>query len=409
MAEFVVKLADERGRIQQRVESGASIAELRERFSHQGFLVCDVQPRGLLTSGEATGGRRKRVSLDEFVIFNSQFLTLIKAGLPILTALELLSAQQKNENFRAALEDVRHRVKGGEPISVAFAAQGIASRIYHTTLLAGEKSGNLEEVLARYIGYQRISMSFRKKLLASLVYPALLVTAMLVLFAVLVLYVVPKFAELYSSLNATLPPITQFMLDLGTTSRVYVPFAIVGLVVAVFLFWRWSRTASGAEYVDNVRMKLPLLGPIWSKYQIAMFARMLSTLLSGGLPLVHSLETAGSSMESPVVAKAVSLVGERVREGRPLAASMQETGAFPELAVGMVTVGESTGALPQMLNSVAEFYEEDVQTALSAALALIEPLVLITMGTVVATVLISLYLPIFQLGSQAGAGSGVVR
>ncbi len=402
MAEFLVKMADERGRVLQQVESARTAAEVRERFSVQGFLVYDVQPRGLL-SGDVSI-RRKKIKLEEFVIFNQQFLTLIRAGLPILTALDLLGKQQRNENFRGVLDEVRRRVKTGESLSQAFEAQKMASRIYTTTLLAGEKSGNLEEVLQRYVTFQRISITFRKKLMASLVYPVLLVTAMLVLLSVLILYVVPQFGRLYSELGAELPAITQVMLALGTGAQKYALVIVGGLILIGIGIARWSQSEAGATRIDRVRLGLPLLGGIWLKYQIAMFARMLSTLLQGGLPLVSALETAGSSMESRSIAQAVSSAAVRVREGRSLARSLEETATFPELSIGMVEVGESTGALPGMLTSVAEFYEEDVQTALAAALSLIEPLILMFMGLVVALVLLSLYLPIFNLAAAAGAG-----
>src|SRR5882724_332262 len=226
MAEFVVKMADERGRMLQQIETGHTASELRERFALQGFLVYDVRPRGLLSGGEVSVTKR-RVKLDQFVIFNSQFVTLIRAGLPIPTALELLAKQQKNAYFRGVLEDVRLRVKGGEALSQAFEAQNIASKIYTTTLLAGEKSGNLEEVLNRYIAFQRVSMTFRKKLAASLIYPALLVSGMTVLFGVLVLFVVPRFAQLYEELHAQLPPITAFLLEFGKNVQTYLPLIMV--------------------------------------------------------------------------------------------------------------------------------------------------------------------------------------
>ncbi len=406
MAEFIVKMADERGRMLQQIETGHSATELRERFAHQGFLVYDVKPRGLLTGADVTVRRNKKVKLDQFVVFNSQFVTLIRAGLPIPTALELLGKQQKDPYFQTVIADVRQRVKSGEALSSAFEAQNIASKIYTTTLLAGEKSGNLEEVLTRYIAFQRVTMTFKKKLIASLIYPALLVCGMMVLFSVLVLFVVPRFAALYADLHAELPSITQFLLNFGTTAQAYFPVIAVVLAAIGFGFWKWRSTEAGSAAIDRFRLSLPVMGGIWLKYQVSMFARMMSTLLLGGLPLVPALETAGSSMESRVIARGLTQAAQKVREGSPLARSLEGTGIFPELAIGMVDVGESTGALPQMLSSVAEFFEEDVQTSLTAALSLVEPIILIVMGIVVAFVLIALYLPIFNLGAAAGAASG---
>jgi type IV pilus assembly protein PilC len=398
MAEFLVKIADEHGRVLEQVQSGISEQDIRDRFLQQGYLVYWVKNRSLWR--RRILGRRKRVKTDQFVIFNQQFLTLIKAGLPILKSLDLLTKRQRNADFKSMLENVQARVKSGELLSDAFAAQGAISKIYTTTLLAGERSGNLEEVLARFIAFQRITQSFRKKLISSLIYPALLVTALVVMLTFLMAYVVPQFAELYASLNADLPSITVFMLGIGTAIRHYYYIILAVLIAIVVGGGLWARSERGSRILDAMRYRLPVFGPVWMKYQIAMFSRTLATLLSGGLPLVPSLETASHSINSFKVAQSVDHASRRVREGRSLSFSLEETEFFPDLAIEMVEVGESTGALPAMLNSVAEFYEEDVQTALAAALQLIEPIILIFMGLTVALVLISLYLPIFSLGAR---------
>jgi len=403
MAEYLVNTADERGHVAEHVEHGASIAEVRDRFAQQGLLVTSIKPRGIL--GKAGPARQKKLKLEQFVIFNQQFLTLIHAGLPILHGLDLLSKRQKNRYLRSILDNVRQRVRTGELLSEAFrhAAPGAVSKVYTTTLLAGEKSGNLEEVLGRFIAFQRVALAFRKKLIASLIYPALLVTMVLVMFTFLLSYVVPQFQTLYSQLgNATLPSITLFVLGVGEVAKHWFWAIIGGLALAIFITWRWAKTDAGSTAIDRFRLAIPIAGDIWLKYQVAIFSRTMSTLLSGGLPLVQALETAGSSVESKLISNAVLQSVQKVREGRPLSRSLEETGIFPELSFEMIEVGESTGALPAMLTSVAEFLEEDVQTALSAALSLIEPVILVVMGVVVATVLIALYLPIFSLGAQAG-------
>jgi type IV pilus assembly protein PilC len=346
------------------------------------------------------GRRRKSLKTDQFVIYNQQFLTLIKAGLPILKSLSILSKRQKNPAVKAMLENIQDRVKSGELLSEAWEAQGAVSKIYTTTLLAGERSGNLEEVLARFIAFQRITVSFRKKLISSLWYPALLLTALTVMLTFLMTYVVPQFADLYGSLNAKLPAMTVFMLSIGRAIQNYYYIILLVLAGLVFSVMFWARSERGSQTLDAVRYKLPILGEIWMKYQIAMFSRTLSTLLTGGLPLVPSLETASHSINSFKIASNVEYAAKRVREGRALSASLEETQFFPDLAIEMIEVGESTGALPAMLNSVAEFYEEDVQNSLATAMQLIEPAILIFMGITVAIVLLSLYLPIFSLGAQ---------
>lgn len=396
MAEFVIKVADERGHIQEQIHSAATAEELRQRFIQAGFYVYSVKTHGLLG-----GGKKKKVKLDTFIIFNQQFLTLVRAGLPILGSLEMLAKSQKNPSFAAQLMDVAQRVKTGESLSAAFEAQGGFPVIYTTTLLAGERSGNLEEVLDRFLSFQRVSLAFRKKLTASLIYPGLLITLVIGMFIFLITFVVPRFAQLYDQMGNSLPTITVMLMAIGKQAQHYMLYVIPAAALAAYGVMRWSKTPSGADRVDSVRTRLPLFGNIWLKYQVALFSRTLSTLLQGGLPLVPSLETAANSISSRRTAKAVFSSVTSVREGKSLAKSLQQTKVFPELSTEMIEVGESTGALPQMLNSVAEFFEEDVQTALTASLALIEPAILMVMGVVVVFILIALYLPIFSLGQMS--------
>ena len=398
MAEFLVKVADEQGHLRQQVEHGYSEAEVHDRFVQQGYLVYWVKPKTLLTGG---GGRgRGKLRQATFLIFNQQFLTLIKAGLPILTALDLLIKRQRDKTLLQLLENVRERVKGGELLSDAFAAQQVFPKMYTTSLLAGEKSGNMEEVLSRYISYQRMVQTFRKKLMVSLVYPALLVSVVTVMLIFLITFVVPKFADLFNNLGADLPVITVFMLSLGLNAQKYGWIVAVALVVGVVLLLRWRRSDSGAERIDRFLLSLPLIGEIRLKYQVANFSRILGTLLQGGLPLVPAMETAAESLSSRQMLNGVNAASDRVKEGQSLAHALESQKLFPDLAVEMLEVGESTGALPAMLASVAEFYEEDVQTALGAAMALIEPMILIIMAVFVGGILISLYMPIFTLGAN---------
>ena len=399
MAEFVIKLADERGRVQEQVQTAASAEELRARFTHAGYHVFSVKAR----AGMGGIGRRK-VKLEPFLIFNEQFLTLIRAGLPILGSLEMLGKIQKNPNFAAQIEDVAGRIRTGEPLSAAFEAQTGFPVMYTTTLLAGERSGNLNEVLERYVSFQKVALAFRKKLIASLIYPTLLLTLVIGLMIFLLAVVVPQFAVLYDEMGSQLPQMTLLLLAFGKWLQHY--FLWIGLVGAVVgtVAYRFSITERGRDVVDGIRVGLPVFGKIWLKYQVGLFSRTLSTLLTGGLSLVPSLETAARSIDSQRVSKAVMASIGTVREGKSLAESLANTGVFPDLASEMITVGEQTGALPQMLNSVAEFFEEDVATALAAALALIEPAILVVMGVVVVFILISLYLPIFSLGQAGGTG-----
>jgi len=404
MADFLIKLADERGHIFERTEAGYSESEVRDRFMQQGFLVYWVKPHGLFTAGRVRVSKPRKVKLDQFVIFNQQFITLIKAGLPIVQALDLLARRQRNPFFRTLLENVRDRVRGGELLSDAFAAQGVFPKIYSTTILAGEKSGNLEETLTRYVAFQKLALSFRRKVISSMIYPSLLITGVVVLLGVLVQFVIPRFSELYKELDRPLPPLTVFTLTFLLQVKAYLPFIVIAVVGGGFLLWRWAKTDTGGEEIDRFKVRLVLFGDIWLKYQVAVFSRMLSTLLAGGLSLVPALETASQSMQSRLIAKSITGATQAVREGRPLSKSMEDSKVFPELAVEMIEVGESTGALPTMLNSVAEFYEDDVETALTRAMSLIEPAILIFMGFVVGFILLSLYMPVFSIGASGIGG-----
>ncbi|HWD99913.1 MAG TPA: type II secretion system F family protein, partial [Bryobacteraceae bacterium] len=261
----------------------------------------------------------------------------------------------------------------------------------------GEKSGSLVEVLERYISYQKLSISVRKKVLVSLMYPSVLILLVILLMVFLVTYVVPSFATLYSSMDAQLPTVTLYLIAIGTTARSYVLLGAAAVFGLIGLFVWWSKGEAAREKIDRVKVKTPLFGDIWVKYQVAQFSRVLSTLLTGGIPLVQGLETAGDSLGTPLLGKMLEKAGKMVREGQPLSSSLAKTGIFPELSVDMIEVGESTGALPAMLTSVAEFYEDDVNTKMTAALSLIEPAIMIFMGMFVAFVLIALYLPIFSL------------
>jgi len=393
MAEFVIKLADERGHVQEQVQTAATAEELRARFSHAGYHVYSVRARGGLVLG-----RPRKVKLEPFLIFNQQFLTLIRAGLPILGSIQMLGKIQKNAAFSSQIEDVSTRVKRGEALSAAFEAQSGFPLMYTTTLLAGERSGNLPEVLERYVNFQKVALALRKKLIGSLIYPCVLLTLVCGLLTFMITVVVPQFAQLYDQLGSKLPALTVDLLNFGKFMQYNILWLALAVLTIAVAGYRFAITERGRDFIDGVRVKLPVFGKIWTKYQVALFSRTLSTLLTGGLPLVPSLETAARSISSRRVSKAVQSSIGTVSEGKSLAESLARTKVFPGLASEMITVGEQTGALPQMLNSVAEFFEEDVATALAAALALIEPAILIVMGCVVVFILISLYLPIFSMG-----------
>lgn len=396
MPEYALKYADARGEIHQEIVEAGSEQEIRDRMGQQGFLVYSVRPRAALGLAPKTG-RRRKLDLEKFLIFNQQFITLFRAGLPILKCLDLLGERLTDPKLSPVIREIRDDVRKGSLLSEAFQRQQIFPAIYVTSIMAGERSGALGEVLERYLAYQRLVLAVRKKILLSLIYPSVLVVLVIGLIVFLVTFVVPRFAELYSTTNAALPAPTRILISVGLAAEQFIAGGAVTVALLILGGRYYFRTEAGRAVADRIKASTPLLGEIWLKYQVAQLARLLATLLSGGIPLVQGMETASQSINSPLLRGALSDAQKRVREGQSLSGALASTGLFPGLAIDMIEVGESTGALPQMLNSVAEFYEDDVNTRMQAALSLIEPSIMIFMGLFVAFVLVSLYLPIFSL------------
>ena len=403
MPEFVLKYADPRGAAGEQVVEARTEQEARERYQQQGYLIYSVKPKaglGALGRSASGAGRAGKLDMEKFLIFNQQFVTLFRAGLPILKCLDLLVERLTDNKLGRYAAEVREDVRRGALLSEAFEKQGVFPPIYVTSVMAGEKSGALGDVLERFVSYQRLALSVRKKILVSLLYPAVLICLVTALVVFLVTYVVPNFATLYTSLSAELPAPTRILIAVGTTARNYILVGAGALFALIAAGRLYLRTERGQAIRDRILMKLPLAGEVWLKYQVAQFARLLATILTGGIPLVQGLETASRSLNSPLFRDALARAQKSVREGQTLSSSLKATGIFPGLSIDMAEVGESTGALPQMLASVAEFYEEDVNTRMSAMMSLIEPAIMLSMGLFVAFVLISLYLPIFSLADR---------
>jgi type IV pilus assembly protein PilC len=404
MAEFVCKVADSAGRVFSQVEPAQTVLEARQKLADRGLYVYSVRPRTGLLDQLLRRRRDRVVGGTDFLIFNQQFNTLIKAGLPILRALDLLAERAASPRLRPMLGDVRERVREGALLSEALSQQGLFPKVYTTAVLAGEKSGNLTGVLDYYIAYQRVTTGFRNRLKVALVYPSILVIAVTLILSFLVTYVIPEFARLYAELNVPLPALSQAMLAVALPLRSHILVVLPAVVVVALAVVFWSRSERGSLVLERFRPRVPVLGDIWLKAQIAQFVRTLSTLLTGGTPLVGALSTAAESVGSRLLSRGISQAAEGVRQGQSLHASLAATRLMPGLALEMIEVGEASGALPAMLTSVAEFYEEEVNLRLARVLAIVEPAILVLMALVVAVILISLYLPIFSLSVGARPG-----
>ncbi|MGA7623125.1 MAG: type II secretion system F family protein, partial [Candidatus Acidiferrales bacterium] len=374
----------------------------RQKLSERGYHVFSIKNEFNILSYFSSASRARNVQVNDFLIFNQQFNTLIKAGLPILRALDLLAERAAAPRLRPVLQDVRQKVRDGALLSEALEARGSFPPVYVTAITAGERSGNLTGVLDQYISYLRVSSGFKKALVTALIYPAILVIAVVVTMAYLVTYAMPQFAKLYQDLGIKLPSITQFMLAIAVPLRNYFLIVFAVLVVVAFVIFAWTRSQQGALAIDRLKPKIPVFGDIWLKSQIAQFVRTLSTLLAGGTPLVAGLETSARAIGSRLIATSVQGAAARVREGKTLHESLADTRLIPDLALEMIEVGEASGALAAMLTSVAEFYEEEVSTRLQRTLIWISPAILVIMAVVVGFILISLYLPLFSLQMTSG-------
>jgi type IV pilus assembly protein PilC len=401
MGQFHCRVADADGRVFSHVEPASSLEEARQKLVDRGLYVYSVESRGGRLAALVRQKSGRQIGGSEFLILNQQFNTLIKAGLPILKSLDLLATRASSPKLRPVISQVRDRVREGKSLSEAVAEAGVFSKVYSTAILAGEKSGNLPGVLDYYIAYQRVSTGVRKKIIASLAYPALLISVAVIIVTYLVTGVIPKFALLYRDMNVELPAPTRLLIAITVDYR----YAVFGMAVllavtgaGVFL---WSRSEEGGAAFDRFKFRLPVIGDTLLKFQVAQFSRTLSTLLTGGTPLVAGLQTASDAITSKLLRSTIDQSTQMVREGESLHGALASKGIVPELALDMIEVGESSGALAPMLNSVAEFYEEEVNLRLTALVSLIEPLLLIFMGLLIAFILISLYLPIFSF-SMAG-------
>ena len=404
MAEFVCKVGDTSGRVFQQLETAQSEGEARQKLAERGLYVFSVRKHfGLATQLGEAGGKRK-IRPQDFLVFNQQFNTLVKAGLPILKALDLLAERAAAPQLRPILAEVRQRVRDGALLSEALREQGSFPPVYVTVIAAGERSGNLTGVLDQYIAYLRVSTGFRSGLITTLIYPAVLVATAILVITYVVTYAMPKFAELYRELGITLPAPTRILLTVAEPLRAYfLAFAIAVGTAALGIFL-WTRSHAGALAIDRFKPRLPVLGEVWLKAQVAQFTRTLGTLLAGGTPLVPALHTSSAAIDSTLISTSVESAADRVKEGKSLHESLAGTRLIPELALEMIEVGEASGSLSAMLTSVAEFYEEEVGIRLQRTLTWIPIVILVIMAVVVGFILISLYLPMFSL--QIGASGG---
>jgi type IV pilus assembly protein PilC len=401
--EFQCRLGTPQGEVVEGIYVAESESRLRHELEEKGLFVLDIRARGALGGFAVPGiggllGRNRKVSSREFLVFNQELATLLKAGLPLVQSLDILRRSVPNATFKAVLDDVYERVRAGTSLSEAFEAHAtLFPGVYTASLMAGEKSGNLDQVLRRFIAYVKIIGNVRRKTLSALMYPIILMGLSIVVVAVIMVKVVPAFADFYGDFGAQLPFITRVLIMISDTIRNNLLWIVLIGGGVGFGIWRWFKMPGQRVRLHAALMRAPIIGGTVTKFATSQLARTLATLLSGGIPLVTALDVASRAVGNRAMARHVGVVTREVREGQPLAIAMNTRGVFPDVAVKMVEVGEATGALQDMLNALADFYDEDIETTLSRFVTLVEPLMLVIMGLVIAVLLLALYMPVFQL------------
>jgi len=398
--EFRCRLASPNGEIVEGVYIAETEARLRHELEDKGLFVLSLQPKHAIAGVSLHMPQRKAISTREFLVFNQELATLLKAGMPLVQSLDLLKRRVTSPAFRHVLDDVHEKVRSGTALSDAFAAHGsLFPSVYTASLLAGERSGNLDAVLRRFVEYTKIIATVKRKTVSALVYPAILVSLAIVLVSIIVLKVVPAFADFYGTFGAQLPLSTRVILAISDFLRSQFILILATLGIAIVATLSWVRQPGQQARFDHLLLRLPMLGQVARKFATSQMARTLATLLGGGLPLVNALEIAARSVGNRYMAAQLDIVSLRVREGQSFAAALEARHVFPEVAVKMAEVGESTGALQEMLNTVADFYDEEIATTMERFITLVEPVLLVFMGLVIAGLLLALYMPLFQLSS----------
>lgn len=396
MPEFIVRVGTQDGEVVERHVHAVTARAAQEELSRQGLHVFEAR-RGAMSLRDLFPRTGKIIKTDRFLLFNQELLALVRAGLPIIQSFDIMLERQKNLRFRQVLTEIREKIKSGIALSDAFASYGPAfPPIYSTSLRAGERSGDLEGVLRRFLRYQKMILNLRKRVVGALVYPVILIVLSMGMVFIMVTFVIPKFADFFSGFGRDLPWFTQFLIDFATTLRANLWLVLAVLIGGGIAINRWATT-SGRLLWDRFKLRLPFAGGVLHRFAMMQFTQSLGTLLTGGTPMVPSIEIASQSVTNQLVATRIASIVKNVREGDPLWRSLERTGVMSDLAVEMIKVGESTGALTEMLTNVSEFYDEEIEARLSRMVSAIEPIILVVMGILIAVLLYAFYLPLFEL------------
>ncbi|MFL6468071.1 MAG: type II secretion system F family protein [Pyrinomonadaceae bacterium] len=401
MSDFVCRLGTPSGEIVTRIVEATAADDARFQLEREGFRVFSVNVSGGgLASVLPFGGsaNKRRVKQADFLLFNQQLSALLRAGIPVLQSISLLKARSASSAMRDVLADVEEKIKSGIPLSEAFESQGIFPRIYTASILSGEKSGALDEVLLRFVDYLKRSVGLTRKLRGALAYPAFLLLASAFMVSFLTFFIVPRMSDLFKGLNQNrgLPTITVVVLAIstGVANNIWW-LAPLLLIVALGLFV-WVRTDRGRLMLHRLLLKIPIAGTLIRQMATAQLCRSLSTLLSGGITVPDSWEIAAQALNNRDLRRRSQMVSPMIREGRGFTDSLKQGGWIPELAIDMIGIGESSGSLREMLDEVAAFYDAEAEVKLEQLTTLMEPLILVFMAGIVVMILLAIYLPIIE-------------
>ena len=398
--EFRCRLGTASGEILERVCIADNEVSLRQELEKEGLFLLSFRQRAGFSWSSVSVQRKRRPGVREFTVFNQELAALLRAGMPLLQSLDILRQRTDQPVLKTVLDDVHEQVRGGTSLSDAFASHGdLFPGVYTASILAGEKSGNLEETLRRYVSYAKVISGVRRRTLSALIYPAILLALSGIVVAIILVRVVPEFTSFYDSMGATLPLATRLLTRVSLAVTEFFWLIVLLAAAAGGAIWAWGRQPGRGAQLDRLLLRLPFVGNVAIRFSTSQLARTLATLLGGGIPLVNALDVTARSVGNRHVSRHLESIAREVREGKALSVSMHARELFPPVAVKMVEVGESTGALRDMLNAVADFFDEEIETTLGRFMTLIEPLLLVIMGIVIAALLLALYWPLLQLGA----------
>jgi type IV pilus assembly protein PilC len=406
MAEYICKLGTPGGEIVTRTVEGMSEQELRQRLALEGYRIFSVQASGVINGVRVRGAgqRSVKIKLDDFLLFNQQLAALIHAGLPVLQSVQMLRQRSPNPKLRVVLSDVEARIKSGSALSEALESQGETfPKIYTASILAGERSGNLDDVLRRYVEFTKSIAQLRRKIHSALTYPIMLLCAAFVLITILTTFVIPQFSSLYENMGGELPAVTIFVVGVSGAVRENIYWLLPSLLITGAGIYSWRRTENGRRTMDRWVLRIPIVGDLIKQLTTAQLSRSLATLLAGGITVVESFQIALQSVSNRDLLRSTEPALSKIREGKPFTESLAAAGWVPALAVDMIGVGERSGSLREMLDEVAGFYDAETETKLGQLTSLIEPTILLGMAGVVITILLAIYLPLLQMASKVGA------